>query len=261
MNFYANKTVFVAGGTSGINLGIAEAFATAGAKVAVLSRRQEKVDAAVAQLSAKGAAAMGFAADVRDSDAVSAALEKTAHQWGPIDVLVSGAAGNFLTPGADLSPNGFKVVVDIDLIGTFNVIRMAWPHLRKPGAAILNITAAQSWLPTPLQVHVCAAKAGIDQITRTLAIEWGAHGVRVNAIAPGPIEGTEGMKRLASSPEAHQAWTESVPLKRFGTTQDIARAALWLCSEEASYVTGVILPVDGGVALGGSSAIARAMQS
>lgn len=261
MSAYRDKNVFVAGGTSGINLAIAEAFAMEGAQVAVLSRNEGKVAAAAAELRSLGADAMGHAADVRDAAAVDAAIAATAKAWGPIDVLVSGAAGNFLAPGAELSANGFKTVVDIDLLGTFNVLRQAWPHLRKPGAAILNITAAQSWLPMPLQVHACAAKAGIDQVTRTLAMEWGSEGVRVNAIAPGPIEGTEGMKRLAATPASHQAWTDCVPLKRFGTKQDIQRAALWLCSEAANYITGVVLPVDGGVALGGGAPIAAAMQA
>ncbi len=256
---YAHKIVFIAGGTSGINLGIAEAFVRAGAKVAVLSRRQEKVDAAVAQLQALGGTARGFSADVRHAESVAAALAATAADWGPLDVVVSGAAGNFLSPAEELSANAFKTVVDIDLLGTFNVLRAAWPHLRKPGAALLNISAAQSWLPTPLQIHVCAAKAGIDQVTRTLAMEWGGAGVRVNAIAPGPIADTEGMSRLATTPEALQAWVDCMPLKRMGTRQDISRAALWLCSEQASFITGVVLSVDGGVALGGSSAMTRAM--
>ncbi|MDR0246526.1 MAG: SDR family oxidoreductase [Burkholderia sp.] len=261
MSSFTDKTIFVAGGTSGINLAIAEAFALEGARVAVLSRSADKVESAVAHLRSLGADALGHAADVRDATAVEAALTATAQAWGPLDVLVSGAAGNFLAPGAELSANGFKTVVDIDLLGTFNVLRMAWPYLRKPGAAILNITAAQSWLPMPLQVHVCAAKAGIDQVTRTLAMEWGGSGVRVNAIAPGPIDGTEGMRRLAATPAAHQAWTDCVPLKRFGTQRDIQRAALWLCSEAASYITGVVLPVDGGLALGGGAPIATAMQA
>ncbi|HDR8982687.1 SDR family oxidoreductase [Burkholderia vietnamiensis] len=261
MNNRIGKTVFVAGGTNGINLAIAEGFAQAGARVAVLSRSADKVEAAVAHLRSLGADALGHAADVRDAGAVEAALAATSQAWGPLDVLVSGAAGNFLAPGAELSANGFKTVVDIDLLGTFNVMRMAWPYLRKPGAAVLNITAAQSWLPMPLQVHVCAAKAGIDQVTRTLAMEWGEAGVRVNAIAPGPIEGTEGMRRLAATPAAHKAWVNCVPLKRFGTAADIQRAALWLCSDAASYITGVVLPVDGGVALGGGAPIAAAMQA
>lgn len=256
---FQDKNVFVAGGTSGINLGIAEALARAGAQVAVLSRRQEKIDAAAATLRGLGATVLGFAADVRDSAAVDAATAAAADAWGPLDVVVSGAAGNFVAPAAGLSANGFKTVVDIDLLGTFNVMRAAWPHLRKPGACIINITAGQSWLPTPGQVHVCAAKAGVDQITRTLAMEWGAEGVRVNSIAPGPIADTEGMDRLAPTDAAMKAWTRAVPLQRFGTKSDIANAALWLASSDAAFVTGVVLSVDGGLALGGSSAIARAM--
>ncbi|MDP3759969.1 MAG: SDR family oxidoreductase [Ramlibacter sp.] len=259
MRRYVGKVVFVAGGTSGINLGIAEAFAGEGAKVAVLSRRQDNVETSVARLRTIGVDACGFAVDVRNYDGLSASLESTVARWGPVDIVVSGAAGNFMSAAADMSANAFKSVVDIDLLGTFNVLRAAWPHLRKPGAVALNITAAQSWLPTPLQIHACAAKAGIDQVTRTLALEWSGAGVRVNAIAPGPIANTEGMRRLAPTEAALQAWTDCVPLRRLGTREDINRAALWLCSDDASYITGVVLSVDGGMSLGGSSAIARAM--
>jgi NAD(P)-dependent dehydrogenase (short-subunit alcohol dehydrogenase family) len=259
MSEYQGKVVFVAGGTSGINLGIAEAFARAGARVAVFSRNQDKVDAAAERLQAIAGQGLGFAGDVRRFEAVSAAMASATASWGPLDVVVSGAAGNFLSAASDLSANGFKTVVDIDLLGTFNTLRASWPHLRKPGAALLNITAPQASLPTPMQVHVCAAKAGIDQLTRTLAMEWGGSGVRVNAVAPGPISETEGMSRLAPTHASQAAWTEIVPLKRFGTLQDVSRAVLWLCSEQASYITGVVLPVDGGIALGGSSAMTRAM--
>lgn len=262
MQEYAGKHLFVAGGSSGINLGIATAFARCGARVSILSRNPDKIDAAVQQLRAAGAIAVsGFAADVRHYDAVATALEQAVAAHGLVDVLVSGAAGNFLAPAAELSANGFKTVLDIDLQGTFNVLRAAWPHLRKPGAAVLNISAAQSWLPMPMQVHVCAAKAGIDQITRTTAMEWGPSGVRVNSIAPGPIAGTEGMARLAPSEASVQAWTRAVPLGRFGSLDDIAQAAMWLCSSQASYISGVVLPVDGGLALGGSSAIDAAMRA
>ena len=212
MNF-RNKVVFVAGGTTGINFGIAESFVAAGARVAVLSRKQDNVDAAVAQLKAKGGEAIGFVADVRAIDTLDAAMAATVAQWGPIDVLISGAAGNFVAEAENLSANGFKTVIDIDLLGCFNVMKAAFPHLREPGAAIVNISAPQSWLPTPMQIHVCAAKAGIDQVTRTAAMEWGPKGIRVNSIAPGPIAGTEGMKRLAPTPAAEQAWTDSVPLR------------------------------------------------
>lgn len=258
MNF-RNRVVFVAGGSSGINLGIAEAFAAAGAQVAIFSRSAEKLAVAAAQLARHGGRVLSFSGDVRDFESVSLALTRTAAELGPLDVLVSGAAGNFICPAASLSANGFKTVVDIDLLGTFNVMRAAWPHLRKPGASIINITAAQSWLAVPGQVHVCAAKAGIDQITRTLALEWGEAGVRINSIAPGPIAGTEGMARLAPTPESVTAWTQAVPLRRFGQLKDISDAALWLCSEQAAFITGVVLPVDGGLSLSGSGAIGRAM--
>lgn len=256
---YQGKTAFIAGGTSGINLGIARAFADAGARVAVLSRKQDKVDAAVTELQKCGGDVLGFASDVRSYDAVRAALAQMAERWGPIDALVSGAAGNFLAPAATLSANAFKTVIDIDLLGTFNVLRAAHEFLRKPGAAIVNISAPQAWLPTPLQIHACAAKAGVDQVTRTCALEWGPAGIRVNAIAPGPIADTEGMRRLAPSPESNRAITQSVPLRRYGSVAEIAKAALWLCSEEAAYISGVILPVDGGWSLGGSGAMAASM--
>ena len=227
---FDGKTVFVAGGSTGINFGIARAFGVAGAKVAVLSRNPERVAAAVTQLQAEGVTALGQAADVRDYPALEQAFAMVAAEWGPLDVLISGAAGNFMAPAEALSANGFKTLVDIDLLGTFNAMRAAFPHLRAPGAAIVNITAPQSWLPTPLQIHVCAAKAGIDQVTRTAAMEWGPRGIRVNAIAPGPIADTEGMRRLAPTAAAEQAWTEGVPLRRWGQKADIAQAAMWLCS-------------------------------
>lgn len=250
------RNVFVAGGTSGINLSIASRFAVEGANVAVLSRKQDKVDAAVRML---GSDAIGFAADVRDYEAVAAAVGATRERWGEIDVLVSGAAGNFLAPAATLSPNGFKSVVDIDLIGAFNVLRAAFSHLRKPGATVLTITAPQSWLPTRLQVHACAAKAGADQLTRTLALEWGAHGIRVNAIAPGPIADTEGVSRLVPNQRTERALIASVPLGRYGTREEIAAVASWLCSDAAAYITGAIIPVDGGWSLSGSGAMTSAI--
>ena len=257
---FANKTVFVAGGTSGINYAIAESFVEQGARVAVLSRNPDKVDAAVAKLAKKGEA-VGFAADVRRYADLEAAMRQTAQRYGEIDVLISGAAGNFIAAAEELSANGFKSVVDIDLLGCFNVMRAAFVYLRKPGASVVNISAPQAWLPTPLQIHVCAAKAGIDQITRTAAMEWGRHGVRVNAIAPGPIAETEGMRRLAPTSQAERAWTDGVPLGRWGSKRELAQVAQWLSSSDAAYVTGVVLPVDGGWSLGGSSAMSAALKA
>jgi NAD(P)-dependent dehydrogenase (short-subunit alcohol dehydrogenase family) len=150
--------------------------------------------------------------------------------------------------------------VDIDLLGTFHVLRAAHPHLRRPGASIINISAPQAVLAMAGQAHVCAAKAGVDMITRTLALEWGVEGIRINSVVPGPIAGTEGMRRLAPTPEIGEACRQSVPLKRMGTPEDIANACLFLASPLASYVHGTVLPVDGGWLLGGYTAVGMAME-
>jgi NAD(P)-dependent dehydrogenase (short-subunit alcohol dehydrogenase family) len=250
---FSGTTVFVAGGTSGINLGIAESFAAAGARVAVMSRSPEKVDAAVTRLQALGAEATGGAADVRNPEATGAVLQNAHAAFGEIDVLVSGAAGNFPAAALDMSPNAFRSVVDIDLLGSYHVLRAAYPLLRKPGAAVINVSAPQALLPMELQAHVCAAKAGVDMLTRVLAIEWGGDGVRVNSVVPGPIEGTEGMRRLTPTPEAHELVRATVPAARWGTPRDVADVCLFLASPLAAYVTGVVLPADGGWSLGGVS--------
>lgn len=246
---YAGKTVFVAGGTSGINFGIAEAFARAGADVFVMSRSSDKVAEAVARLQACGARAGGAAADVRDSGAVAGAMAEARTRFGDIDVLVSGAAGNFLARASDISSNGFRAVLEIDVLGTHHVMTAAWPMLRRPGASVINISAPQAIVAMAGQSHVCAAKAGVDMITRTLAIEWGRHGVRVNSVMPGPIDGTEGMRRLAPTPAAMEAVRQSVPMKRIGQPADVANLCLFLGSDLASYVSGAVIPVDGGWAL------------
>lgn len=257
---FQNKAVFVAGGTSGINLGIAHAFAGAGANVAVLSRSQQKVDAAVEELRQHGGQVAGFAADVRDYGKLEEAIKQIHACLGPLDILISGAAGNFPAPALGMSANAFKSVIDIDLLGTFNVLRASFEYLRKPGACVINISAPQAYNPMELQMHVCAAKAGVDMITRVAALEWGPLGVRVNSVVPGPIDDTEGMKRLAPTPEVRQLVTESVPLGRFGTKQDVANACLWLSSPLASYVTGVVLAIDGGWSLGGTSVSAASLK-
>lgn len=251
---YSGKSVFVAGGTSGINFGVAKAFAAAGARVAVLSRKQEKVDAAVAEL---GPEAAGYAADVRDYEAIEQALQQAHARFGEFDVLVSGAAGNFPAPALGMSANGFRTVVDIDLLGTYHVLRAAFPLMRKPGGCIINISAPQAELPMAMQMHVCAAKAGVDMVTRVGALEWGPAGVRVNSVVPGPIDETEGMTRLAPTEAAREAVTASVPLGRFGQVQEIADCCMWLASPMAAYVTGAVIPVDGGWSLGGAASMSR----
>jgi NAD(P)-dependent dehydrogenase (short-subunit alcohol dehydrogenase family) len=243
---FSGKSILVVGGTSGINRGVAEAFAEAGGRVAVASRNPQKVASTVASLRQHGSDAMGFSADVRDMSALEAGMAEVHQAFGGIDVLISGAAGNFPAMADALSSNGFRSVLEIDTLGTFHVMRATRPYLTTPGASIINISAPQAFVPMQAQVHVCAAKAGVDMITRTLALEWGAAGIRINSIVPGPIAGTEGMARLAPSPELEEKIAATVPLRRFGTPQDIARAAMFLASDMASYITGAVVPVDGG---------------
>ena len=256
---FSDHNVLVIGGTSGINLGIAQGFAQAGAKLGVVSRSQEKVDAAVNTLSAH-TEAIGFSADVRDYEAIAVCNRDFSQRFGPIDVLVSGAAGNFPAPAVGMSANGFKAVMDIDLLGSFHVLQSAYPFLRKPGSAVINISAPQAFQPMEMQAHVCAAKAGVDMLTRVLAMEWGCDGIRVNSIVPGPIADTEGMARLAPTQEIQSAVTASVPLGRHGNKEDIAAAAMFLASPVASYITGAILPVDGGWSLSGVASLGDALK-
>jgi NAD(P)-dependent dehydrogenase (short-subunit alcohol dehydrogenase family) len=246
-----DRVAFVTGGSSGINLAIAERFAEHGAKVAILGRKQEKLDAACAGIAASGGTAMGFSADVREYEAVAAALQQTREAWGPIDVLLCGAAGNFPALATGMSAHGFKAVVDIDLLGTFNTCRAAYEHLRKPGASIISISANHGSVAYPFQSHVCAAKAGVDQLNRVLALEWGPAGVRVNVIAPGPVDETEGMRRLAPTEEIRNKFTSAIPLRRFAQKCEIADLALFLCSDAASYITGAVFTCDGGTGLVG----------
>jgi NAD(P)-dependent dehydrogenase (short-subunit alcohol dehydrogenase family) len=245
------KTAVVTGGGSGINLAIAKRFAEHGAKVALIGRTKEKLDAAAAEIVDAGGIASGHAADVRDYDALAAAIKAARQAHGEIDLVICGAAGNFPAAVLGMSANAFKSVIDIDLLGTFNTCRAVFEHLRRPGAAVINISAMQAFTPMPMQAHVCAAKAGVDMLTKCLAIEWGIEGVRVNSIAPGAVDDTEGMRRLAPTPEIRKQLTRGVPLQRFATKDEIADLALFLSSDAASFITGAVVVCDGGQSLAG----------
>lgn len=246
----AGRNAFVAGGTSGINLAIAQRLHACGAKVCVIGRDAAKAARAAGTI---GEGAMGLACDVRDYAATRQALETSVAAFGELDIVISGAAGNFLAPAVDLSSNGFRTVVDIDLNGTFHVFRASYDLLRKPGAVLIAITAGQAVNPVMLQAHACAAKAGVNQLVRVLAMEWGPTGVRVNGLSPGPIAGTEGMSRLTPNADAAAQLAAQIPLRRFGALDEVADAAAFLCSPAASYISGAILDCDGGYQLGNSA--------
>jgi NAD(P)-dependent dehydrogenase (short-subunit alcohol dehydrogenase family) len=247
-----HQVVFISGGTSGINLGVAKGFAARGASLLVFGRDPQKAEAAAAAVRAVSGAGtvMAGSADVRNPAAISELFARAVTEVGAPDVVIAGAAGNFMAPAAKISPNGFKTVVDIDLLGTYNVFRLAFDVARRPGASFIAITAPQGALPMPRQAHVCAAKAGVNMVVKVLAMEWGQSGVRVNAISPGPILGTEGVERMAPTDADKSAWAERIASRRFGSPEDIANMAIFLSSPEGSYVNGSIVDCDGGMHLG-----------
>nr|WP_271213994.1 SDR family oxidoreductase [Rhodococcus wratislaviensis]GLK41273.1 hypothetical protein GCM10017611_81490 [Rhodococcus wratislaviensis] len=251
-------TAFITGGGSGINLGIARAFARAGANVAICGRSEPKLQAAAAELTGLGASVSYAQADVRDPDAVEAALERTAAELAPVSIVVAGAAGNFFSPAEALSPKGFRTVVEIDLLGSFHTAHAAFEQLRETRGTLLFISAGQAYLPFAQQAHVGAAKAGVENLMRNLALEWGRFGIRANALVPGPIDGTEGMKRLAG-PVGEQVWTDAIPLGRFGSVDEMAAMAVVLSSPLASFVTGAQIVVDGGLGLSGLGSLSSAV--
>lgn len=243
----AGHVAIVTGGATGIGRGIARAYARLGADLCIASRKPDVIAQAAQELSAEtGRAVLGVVADVRNPDDAARIVADTIARFGKLDTVVNNAAGNFLAPAAALSPNGFKTVIEIDLGGTFHMCRAAFAALQQAGdGLILNISATLHYHGTPLQLHASAAKAGVDALTKNLAVEWGSSGVRVNAIAPGPIGDTEGMRRLAPGDFAQRAKV-GIPLGRFGTVDEIAAAAVYLRSAAAAYVSGAILVVDGG---------------
>ena len=247
---FAGKVAVVTGGGSGIGFGIAERLAAGGASLALIGRDPDKLAAASERLP-KGRV-VTRSLDVRDHDAVDEAFTSIDDELGGLHLLVNNAAGNFVVPAEDMSPRGFKAVVDIVLNGTFYCSRAFATIVkeRDSGGSILNVIATYAWTGHPGVVHSAAAKAGVQAMTRTLAVEWARYGIRVNCIAPGPTE-TEGAgAALWPTEEDRRSLTESVPLKRFTTPEEVAVSAAFLLSDDAAYVTGDTLVVDGGQWLG-----------
>jgi peroxisomal 2,4-dienoyl-CoA reductase len=244
-DLYQGQTVLITGGGTGICFGIADALARHGANLVLMGRRAEVLEEAKQKLAAHGSKVLVSAGDVRDFAQAERVVQEAIDAFGRLDVLVNGAAGNFLCPTEKLSPNGFKTVIEIDLLGTFNLSRAAFEALKKSRGVILNISATLHYQGTVMQAHVMAAKAGIDALGRNLAAEWGEYGIRVVTIAPGPIGDTEGVRRLLPGAAADKV-SQEIPLRRLGKVEDVANAALFLCSNGASYVTGEVLVVDGG---------------
>lgn len=249
---FAGHTVFVTGGGSGINLGIASAFAQLGAKVAICGRTASRLESAAQQLRQHGNSVFTAVADVRDPEALTRAIEQAGAELGDIGTLVCGAAGNFVSPAEAMSPKGFRTVVEIDLLGAFNAAHAAFAQLKRTRGSVLFISGGQSYVPFRYQAHVGAAKAGIDMLMRDLALEWGPLGIRCNSIVPGPVEGTEGMQRL--TPEGDDGlWSRMVPLGRMARVDEVAQMAVVMASPLGSFVSGAVLPVDGGQNLTGSA--------
>ncbi len=198
-----------------------------------MGRTASKLEAVAAEITSAGGVASVHPADVREYPVLEKAINDAAARFGRLDLVINSAAGNFLSPAANLSANGFRAVIDIDLCGSFNACRASFQHLAKQGGCIVSITATQAHVPTPLQVHAGAAKAGIAKMTQDLALEWGRSGIRVVAVAPGPVEGTEGMSRLAPG-GAEDSLKKRVPLGRYASIEEIAGTVLFLVSPAAA---------------------------
>ncbi|XP_071490915.1 peroxisomal 2,4-dienoyl-CoA reductase [(3E)-enoyl-CoA-producing]-like [Diadema antillarum] len=240
------QVAFITGGGSGICFTIAEVLMRHQCSTVIASRKLERVQQAAEELSrGTGQKCLPIQMDVRKPKEVVAGVQRAMQEFGKIDILVNGAAGNFLCPASAMSFNAFKTVLDIDTIGTFNATKAVFEeYMKDNGGVIINISATLAYKATVLQTHASAAKAAIDSMTRSLAVEWGPLGIRVVGIAPGPIGDTEGMRKLAGP--LTESIPQHIPLRRLGTKQDVADCAVFLSSPAASYITGDIVVVDGG---------------
>jgi peroxisomal 2,4-dienoyl-CoA reductase len=245
-DLFAGQVAFVTGGATGIGKEICRVLGHHGAKIAMASRKQEALDAAAEELGGEDIEVWTRSCDVRDAPGIRETVEGLVDHYGRLDIVVNNAAGNFPVPIANMSPNGFKSVVDIDLLGTYNVSKAAFDvWLGAHGGNIVNITAPYELKGAALQAHVAAAKAGVDSLTRTCAVEFGPHGIRVNAIAPGAIVGTEGVRRFEAVVADARPARPRNPVGVAGHGADIAYMLMYLCSPAARFVSGQVIAVDG----------------
>jgi NAD(P)-dependent dehydrogenase (short-subunit alcohol dehydrogenase family) len=259
----ADKHILVTGGGSGLGLAMSRAFARHGAHVAIVGRSEERLRRGAAEIDPTGARVLTQSADVRDPASVEAAVGAIYDRWGRVGALVNNAAGNFLAATEDLSARAFDAVVRIVLHGTFHMTHSVGRRMIESGAGghILNILATYAWTGSAFVIPSAAAKAGVLAMTRSLAVEWAAYGIRCNAIAPGtfPTEGAQ--SRLLPTPELQEDALERIPLRRFGDVEELARLALFMVSDGATYMNGECVTIDGGAwmaAGGGFNPLARA---
>jgi NAD(P)-dependent dehydrogenase (short-subunit alcohol dehydrogenase family) len=247
-----DRVAIVTGGGTGLGLAIAARLGALGALVAIGSRSARNLEQGTADLRHAGLDPQAIQLDVRKPEQVDEMVTRVVRHFGRIDILINNAAGNFICRAEDLSPNGWNSVVGIVLNGSFYCSRAVGRHMiaRGAGGSIVSILANYVWTGSPGTVHSAAAKAGVVSMTQTLAVEWARHNIRVNAVAPGPIESAGAARQLWSTPEAVQRITERVPLRRWGKPADVADAVAFLVSGHSSFITGETLTVDGGAWMG-----------
>jgi NAD(P)-dependent dehydrogenase (short-subunit alcohol dehydrogenase family) len=249
------QVAVITGGGTGIGLAIATRLGSLGARIAIASRDSGHLEEGSAALREAGIDALAIQLDVRKPEQVDEMVERTVKHFGGLDILVNNAAGNFICRAEDLSPNGWNAVIGIVLNGTFYCSRAVGRYMiaRKRGGSIVSILANYVWTGSPGTIHSAAAKAGVMSMTQTLAVEWAPHGIRVNAVAPGPIESPGAAKQLWSTPGAVERITGTIPLRRWGMPEEVADAVAFLAAPQSGYITGEILTVDGGARLSSGS--------